>query len=169
MFGSDIFSTLYTVGRDVKLQLEFDAEAVESYRLVGYENRLLNKEDFLDDTKDAGDVGSGHCVTVCYELVLCDGAKESDGNWANLSVRYKLPDAEKSEQRDYVIGKSDYTEAPNDDFKFVCEVVKTAMLLHESKYIEGAELEDVVAALSEINLKGDAEKTEFLNLLKKIK
>lgn len=169
VFGSDIFSTLYTVAKDVKLQLTFDAENVESYRLVGYENRLLNKEDFEDDTKDAGDVGSGHCVTVCYELILTDKALLSESEWMTLAVRYKPIDSEKSELREYSIGAEEYTKAPNDDFRFVCSVIKTAMILHGSEYLGERDLVglgDVIAALAEIDLSDDPEKTEFFSLIK---
>ena len=66
VFGAEIFSTLYTVAKDVKLQLTFNPEYITAYRLVGYENRMLANEDFENDTKDAGELGSGHSVTVCY-------------------------------------------------------------------------------------------------------
>jgi Ca-activated chloride channel family protein len=61
---------LFTIAKDVKLQLEFNPNKVESYKLIGYENRLLNSEDFNDDTKDAGELGAGHTVTALYEVVL---------------------------------------------------------------------------------------------------
>ena len=168
VFGSDIFSTLYTVGRDVKLQITFNGEAVESYRLVGYENRLLNEEDFEDDTKDAGDVGAGHTVTVCYELILTDGARELDGEWMTLAVRYKPVGEDKSLLNEYKIDKSAYTETPSGDFKFICCVAETSMLLHKSKYISNMGLSDIVAKLSELDLSGDAEKQEFLTLMREL-
>lgn len=168
VMGSDIFSTLYTVGRDVKLQLTFNPEQVDSYRLVGYENRLLNKEDFADDTKDAGDVGAGHAVTVCYELILKDGARESDAEWMTLAVRYKLPNEEKSELREYKIGKGDYTDTPNKDFKFISSVVELSMLLHKSKYLPEGALAGVIDDLAKLDLSADAEKAEFLTLVRKL-
>ena len=72
VFGSDLLGTLYTVAEDVKLQLEFNPDKVESYRLVGYENRVMDNEDFENDKKDAGEVGVSHQVTVCYEIKLVD-------------------------------------------------------------------------------------------------
>lgn len=168
VMGSDIFSTLYTVGRDVKLQITFNPEQVESYRLVGYENRLLNKEDFADDTKDAGDVGAGHAVTVCYELILKDGARERDAEWMTLAVRYKLPNEEKSELREYKIGKGDYTDAPSRDFKFISSVIELSMLLHKSKYLPEGNLAGIIDDLAKLDLSADAEKAELLNLLKKL-
>ena len=62
-------ATLFTIAKDVKLQIEFNPAKVASYRLIGYENRLLRKEDFNNDAKDAGDIGAGHSVTALYELV----------------------------------------------------------------------------------------------------
>jgi Ca-activated chloride channel family protein len=70
VFVTDLRATLFTIAKDVKIQIEFNPAKVESYRLVGYENRLLNKEDFEDDTKDAGELGAGHTVTALYEIVL---------------------------------------------------------------------------------------------------
>ena len=165
VFGRDILSTLYTVAKDVKLQLTFSSEKIDSYRLVGYENRLLNKEDFANDNKDAGDVGAGHCVTVCYELVLTEGALESDGEWMTLAVRYKLPDGEKSELREYRIGRECYSETPDDDFKFVCAVIETSMLINESEYLGDITLEDIVDYLSEEEISQNGERSEFLGLL----
>ncbi|MBQ7383871.1 MAG: VWA domain-containing protein [Clostridia bacterium] len=171
VFGSDIFSTLYTVGKDVKLQITFNPLAVDSYRLIGYENRLLNKEDFEDDTKDAGDVGAGHAVTVCYELILTEDAMAESPEWMTLAVRYKRPDEDKSNLNEYKIGVSDYTEAPSDDFKFICGIVKTSMLLHDSKYLEQkgtSALKNIIEEISGIDLSADNEKKEFLDLLKKL-
>ncbi|HAY30294.1 YfbK domain-containing protein, partial [Alistipes sp.] len=67
-------STMHTVAKDVKLQIEFNPARVQTYRLIGYESRLLNKEDFNDDTKDAGEIGAGHCVTALYEVVPAGAA-----------------------------------------------------------------------------------------------
>lgn len=169
VFGSDIFSTLYTVGKDVKLQLTFNPLAVDSYRLVGYENRLLNKEDFEDDTKDAGDVGAGHSVTVCYELILTEDAMRESADWMTLAIRYKRPDEDKSLLNEYKIGAADYTETPNEDFKFICGAVRLAMVLHESKFLgeQGTPaLMDIIASLEALDLSADSEKAEFFRLLK---
>lgn len=163
VFGTDLFSTLYAVAKDVKLQLTFNTEAVSQYRLVGYENRLLNKEDFLDDTKDAGELGAGHSLTVCYELVLTENAADTQ-EWMTLGVRYKAPDGTKSEGKDYAFGASSYTETPDDNFKFICAVVETAMLLHESEYLGDIELEDIVDSLSALQF-NDEYKKQFKALL----
>jgi Ca-activated chloride channel homolog len=69
VLGHELMSTLFTIAKDVKIQIEFNPAKVKSYRLIGYENRLLKKEDFDDDTKDAGELGAGHTVTALYEIV----------------------------------------------------------------------------------------------------
>lgn len=169
VFGTDLLGTLYTVAEDVKLQLTFDKDYVDSYRLVGYENRLLNKEDFEDDTKDAGEVGAGHMVTVCYELILTEKAKtEESGDWMKLAMRYKAPGAEESVLREYPIGKSVYTETPDDDFKFICAVAETSMILHKSKYVDELGIDDVLTKLSALDLSKDPDKSEFADLIREL-
>ncbi len=170
VFGSDIFSTLYTAGRDVKLQITFNPEAVSEYRLVGYENRLLNNEDFDDDTKDAGEVGVGHCVTVCYEIILTDKAEGLENEWMTLAMRYKLGESAESTLDEVKIGKEFYTDNPNADFVFIGCVAQTSMLLIDSRYLpENFTLDKVLAELWEADISGDAEKEEFRSLLVKIK
>ena len=71
--------TLFTIAKDVKLQVEFNPAKIQSYRLVGYENRMLNKEDFNDDVKDAGELGSGHTVTAIYEIIPAGVKNEFPG------------------------------------------------------------------------------------------
>ena len=166
VFGEDIFSTLYTVAKDVKLQLTFNTDYVQSYRLVGYENRLLNKEDFADDTKDAGELGAGHSVTVCYELIFTDGeAQPEDGYLMELDVRYKEPDGEKSKLEEYNFGSEILTDAPDDNFKFITAVIETSMIIHESEYIGEITLEDVKAELDGLKLSGDEYKEQFRSLI----
>ena len=115
---SEMTSTLYTVAKDVKIQIEFNPNAVSEYRLVGYDNRLMAAEDFNDDRKDAGEMGAGHTVTAFYEIILI-GSGLSSGNiddlvfqnsdtrsadtapeddWMYVKARYKLPDADTSQK-----------------------------------------------------------------------
>lgn len=163
VFGKDIFSTLYTVAKDVKLQLTFNQNAVSAYRLIGYENRLLDKEDFLDDTKDAGELGAGHSLTVCYELVLTEQATNAE-EWMTLGVRYKTPDGTKSEGEEYVFGAASYTETPDDNFKFISAVIETSMLLRESEYITSVSLNSVLESLKALSL-NDEYKKQFVTLI----
>jgi len=167
VLGDDILSTLYTVAKDVKLQMTFRPDAVSAYRLVGYENRLLEQEDFEDDTRDAGELGAGHSLTVCYELILTDAAKET-ADWMSLAVRYKAPDGDKSEEDTYTFGVSSYTDTPDDSFRFVCAVIETAMLIHKSEYIGSIDLFDVQAQLAELSPSGDEYKEQFRALIGKL-
>ena len=152
VFGSDIFSTLYTIAKDVKLQLSFNEDIIDAYRLVGYENRLLNKEDFENDRKDAGDLGAGHSLTVCYELILKDKPEESEGEWMKLAVRYKEPDEDKSKQEDYSFDRSCYSGTPDDTLLFVSSVIELSMLLHESFYAKDVTLRGILETLGSITL-----------------
>ncbi len=168
VFGTDIFSTLYTIAKDVKLQLTFSPDFIDEYRLVGYENRLLDKEDFKDDTKDAGELGAGHSVTVCYELKLKDGALSSDSPWMQLGVRYKAPTATNSKEENYSFGAGNYTNSPNADFRFACSVIEMSMLIHQSEYTNEITVKDIKENLASLNLTGDEYKAQFARLVAKL-
>lgn len=168
VMGTDLLGTLYTVAEDVKLQITFDPELVTSYRLIGYENRLLEKEDFEDDTKDAGEVGAGHAVTVFYELTLAEGARTSNKSWMKLAVRYKEPGEETSLLNEYAIGAKNLVSVPNDDLKFMVCVIQTTMILHNSKYVGSASIAGIVETLEAMDLSRYPDRAEFLSLLKKL-
>ena len=130
--------TLFTVAKDVKLQLEFNKKAIESYRLIGYENRLLNTEDFDDDTKDAAEMGAGHTVTVLYELVPARGFGQAE-NMAELRLRYK-PNTGGASRKVTVPVAARYqpkSETSN-DLRWSAAVAEFAMLLRNSKHKEEA-------------------------------
>ncbi len=165
VFGTDLCATLNTIASDVKLQLTFDGNFVDQYRLVGYENRIMNTEDFDDDTKDAAEVGAGHSVTVMYELKLKDGAADAD-KWINFAVRYKRVGDEKSTLNEYAIGSKNCTDTPSDDFKFACAVAQTSMILNKSQYVGDLTLRDVLTSVSDMELTGY--RSEFRELLKKL-
>jgi Ca-activated chloride channel homolog len=155
VFGKEMGGTLYTIAKDVKLQLEFNPSVVASYRLIGYENRLLNKEDFEDDTKDAGDIGAGHTVTALYEIIpkgvnstaietpsLHDlryqqtTVKGNTKDMVFIKLRYKKPDTDKSilmEQN--VENQSISSNKTSDNFKFSAAVAGFAQILRGSKFI----------------------------------
>jgi Ca-activated chloride channel family protein len=168
VFGTDIFSTLYTVAKDVKLQLTFNTEYIDAYRLVGYENRVLANEDFENDNKDAGDLGAGHSVTVCYEVVFKEDVTIEDGDLViGLDVRYKQPNGEKSMLEQYSFTKEIITETPSDDLKFICAVIETSMIIHRSKYIGEITLENVKETLDGLTL-SDVYRKEFRSLINKL-
>ncbi len=181
-------ATLETVADDVKLQVEFNPEYVNSYRLIGYENRMLAATDFNDDTKDAGEIGAGHQVIALYEIVpagaentinLKYGKKgatedkasnmssrsgqnsEFEGEYATLSVRYKEPGQSKSNLFDVVIDEDDYNNDPSDDFVFASAVAEFAQILADSDNKGDATLEDVKDMLEELDITDDEYKEEF--------
>ena len=166
IFSTDLFANLYTVAKDVKMQITFDKTYVSAFRLIGYENRLLNEEDFTDDTKDAGEVGAGHQVTVCYELTLTEAAMTEGANWLELAVNYKLPDETTSVLPNlYNIGYANYAN-PDADRAFMVAVIETCMLLHNSKYLpEGFNLDNILQTLNALDLSNYPERAEFRSLL----
>ena len=170
IFSTDLLANLYTVAKDVKMQVTFDKAYVASYRLIGYENRILSEEDFTDDTKDAGEVGAGHQVTVFYELRLAEGAMSENAEWLELAVNYKLPDEDTSVLPNlYKVGYADFTDAPNDDRIFMAAVIETCMLLHNSDYLpEDFGIADILESLNAIDLSAHPERVEFRELLVKL-
>ena len=178
IFASSLLSTIYTVAKDVKFQLAFNKDFISEYRLIGYENRLLTNEDFNDDTKDAGEVGVGHTLTVCYELKLCDAAlnttDEESGTdndavdeWIKLSIRYKEPDADVSELREYSIGEAELTSEADSDVTFISTLIEFSMLIRNSNYRNpDVTLASLAERLEALEL--DTEKLEALTLINKI-
>ncbi|HBF14859.1 MAG TPA: VWA domain-containing protein [Clostridiales bacterium] len=171
VFGADLISTLYTVAKDVKLQLTFDPTYIASYRQIGYENRQLSREDFTDDTKDAGEVGAGHQVTVFYELVMTENGQKTElaaeTEFMKLAVRYKAPDGDVSKEDTYSIGVSDRT-APDSDTEFMFCVLELTMLLHSSKYLpadNSVTYETVLAKLRGLDLASHSDRAEFRSLV----
>ncbi len=168
VLGSDLLSTLYTVAKDVKLQLTFDSASVAKYRLIGYESRMLNTEDFEDDTKDAGEVGAGHTVTVCYEIMLNESTAEAQEprTLAALGIRYKAPDSDVSVPLEYAIKEDILTDTPSEDFRFICAVIETSMILNGSRYnAGGVTMQKVAEQLSALDLSGDIYKAEFREII----
>ncbi|MDT9500274.1 vWA domain-containing protein [Capnocytophaga canimorsus] len=180
--------TFYTVAKDVKFQLEFNPKHVKEYRLVGYENRMLNTEDFEDDQKDAGEVGSGHTVTVFYEIVPTKGKNENTlryqkqelnekgkkGNEiAFLKIRYKNPDSktnksiEVSQPIDFQLKELLKT---SDNFRFAAAVAEFGMLLRNSEFKANSSYEQVIN-LAQNALADDKEgyRKEFIRLVESAK
>ena len=126
-------STLITIAKDVKIQVEFNDKAVESYRLIGYENRMLAKEDFANDKVDAGELGPGHSVTALYEIVL--KSEQNSDKLVDVRLRYKLPDASESKlihHTQKVVGSK--LTSGSSEMRFATAVAAFGLLLKESEH-----------------------------------
>lgn len=125
--------TLFTVAKDVKLQLVFNPEAVTSYRLVGYENRLLNTEDFDDDTKDAAELGAGHAVTVLYEIIPSKDV-QSAFDLGELRLRYKSPQGGRSKKMTQAVANHwQHPGQASSDIRWAAAVTEFGLLLRNSE------------------------------------
>jgi len=180
---SEMGATLFTIAKDVKLQIEFNPARVASYRLIGYENRLLRKEDFNNDAKDAGDIGAGHSVTALYELVPpgADAVPSSvdplkyqtthvaaaSADLLTLKLRYKEPEGETSKLLTYTVADSNATVmAASDNLRFASAVAEFGMLLRDSKH-KGDATYDEVRQLAQKSLGRDFEgyRRDFLTMI----
>lgn len=182
---AELGGTLYSIANDVKIQIEFNPAIVDSYRLIGYENRLLRAEDFADDTKDAGEMGAGHSVTVLYELKMASGAQaarrelryqssevreeaKSSNELLLIKFRYKKPGEEQSR---YVEKPILFDPLPLDDtsdnYRFSAAVTSFGLILGDSTYRGTADY-DLALELAEQALGQDHEgyRQEFLSLVK---
>lgn len=152
---SEFGGTMYTIAKDVKLQLEFNPAIVQGYRLIGYENRVLNNEDFDDDKKDAGELGAGHTVTALYEIIpvgidskflvadkelkyqerdLKPNATRSN-ELLTVKFRYKAPDADNSQlMEEIVMDKNVSIAKSSDNFRWSAAVATFGMLLRNSEF-----------------------------------
>lgn len=180
--------TLFTIAKDVKFQLEFNPQRVKAYRLIGYENRLLNDEDFNDDKKDAGEMGAGHTVTALYEIIPA-GSDESiykidplkyqenkdakeirpdkNAELLTIKLRYKKPDGFKSILIERSVqGKIKDRNELSANFRFSAAVAEFGLLLRDSEFKANASLEQVVELAK--SAKGEDEegyRSEFIKLV----
>jgi Ca-activated chloride channel family protein len=186
VFITEFGGTLFTIAKDVKFQLEFNPAQVKAYRLVGYENRLLNSEDFNDDTKDAGEMGAGHTVTALYEIVPAnsmDAAPSVDdlkyqeqktisGKYSKelltIKLRYKQPDGNRSKLLELPV-KNKLAKNSSDNFRFSAAVAEFGMLLRGSEFIGNTTVESILDLAK--NAKGADEegyRSEFIQLVKTV-
>jgi len=193
VFITEFGGTLFTIAKDVKFQMEFNPARVKGYRLVGYENRLLNDEDFNDDKKDAGEMGAGHTVTALYEIIPA-GSSESlksidplkyqanrgdekavakvkanpKAELMTVKLRYKQPDGNTSTKVEIPVkGKVLDLEDTSDNFRFSASIAEFGLILRNSQYKEDASMEEVIAMAK--GARGEDEegyRSEFLKLVK---
>jgi len=188
VLGTEFFGTIYTIAKDVKLQVEFNPKKVQAYRLIGYENRLLNDEDFNDDTKDAGELGSGHTVTALYELIPVGVKSEylkdiEDLKYTNIinisktdelltvKFRYKEPDGDKSKLIVKTLKDNNADiKRTSEDFQFSAAVALFGQQLRDSDFIATKSREEVIR-LAEAGRGKDKEgyRAEFIRLVKSYK
>jgi Ca-activated chloride channel family protein len=173
-------ATLITVCKDVKLQVEFNPAVVKEYRLIGYENRQMDWQDFDDDEKDGGEIGAGHTVTALYEIVLQQPLSTipnlrynttQDNNalseeWLTISIRYKEPTGSVSKELNYPISIASYRANPSEDWRFAAAVAEFGLVAGGSSYQGNASLSNVQAVLQEMNLR-DEYKAEFYELVRR--
>ena len=188
VFVKEMRATLFTIAKDVKIQIEFNPAKVQAYRLIGYENRMLKSEDFNDDKKDAGELGAGHTVTALYEIIpvgvksdfikSVDELKYQKGESTNqassdelmtVKLRYKRPKEDKSRLLSTVIkDKTAKLAESSDNFKFASAVAEFGMLLRDSEFKSQASYENVLSlANSAKGSDSEGYRSEFVQLVKK--
>ena len=178
--------TLFTIAKDVKLQIEFNPAKVQAYRLIGYENRILNKEDFNDDKKDAGELGSGHTVTAIYEVIpvgvkdefsqsvdplkyqkqLNSVVKNTSDELMTIKFRYKKPDGDTSKLIVHSVTAMQSAGPRSNNFQFVSAVAEYGMLLRNSSFKQNASFDQAyLLAKNAIGADKEGYRKEFLQLL----
>jgi Ca-activated chloride channel family protein len=183
-------AALFTIAKDVKIQVEFNPAHVQDYRLIGYETRKLKREDFNNDKVDAGEIGAGHAVTAIYEYTPV-GAKPlvedlrytkgeekrtasgettpKGGEVAHLRIRYKLPDGAKSSLITYPVTAQDEQPLDNqpDDIRFAAAVTGFGQLVRGSKFAGDVKWDDVIELATAARGKDEyGYRMEFINLAK---
>ncbi|MDR2571587.1 MAG: VWA domain-containing protein [Oscillospiraceae bacterium] len=177
-------STMFTIAKDVKFQVEFNPEVVSAYRLIGYDTRRLENEDFNDDTKDAGDIGSGHNVTAFFELIPVGAAEDDAGlvdplrysevtttgsdEYMTVKIRYKEPDGDVSMLIEYTVGTEALQSYVSNNFMFASAVVEFGLIITDSRFISESSVESVHSrAKSAIGEDTFGLRAEFLDLVRR--
>ncbi len=179
---SQMAGTMFTIAKDVKIQVEFNPAQVKSYRLIGYENRVLADRDFNDDRKDAGDMGAGHSVTALYEIVTTDSPDLTtsidplvfqqsqtipSNDWMQIKIRYKKPAEDTSIlMTTRVNSQSAIKAVPSDNLNFAAAVAEYGMLLRNSEFKGKSSYEQALAlARSARGTDENGYRSEFIKLM----
>ena len=179
--------TLFTIAKDVKIQVEFNPAKVKAYRLIGYENRALKNEDFNNDKKDAGDLGAGHTVTALYEIIPVgvdsqfdpvDDLKYQESKVSaeamkskelmTIKLRYKQPDGDQSKLITHALVDSHIAiDKTSDNFRWSAAVAGFGMLLRDSEFKGNLTYDDVIKMAQSAKGKDpEGYRIEFINLVK---
>jgi Ca-activated chloride channel family protein len=179
--------TLFTIAKDVKLQVEFNPAKVKAYRLIGYENRMLKNEDFNNDKKDAGELGSGHTVTALYEIIPVAVESEffkvdelkyqstkivpqkaNNNELLTIKFRYKKPDSEISKLLSQIVFDKKITlRQTSDNFRWSASVVGFGMLLRDSEFLNSFTTDKILElAESAKGMDKEGYRSEFIAILK---
>lgn len=185
VFVREMRANMFSIAKDVKIQIEFNPQWVKAYRLVGYENRLLKAEDFDDDTKDAGELGAGHTVTAIYEIIPqgststqnvakqpalkyqeAPSIKNNSSDLMTLKLRYKPLDSDKSKLLEFNLNKDAAVAQTSDNFRFSAAVAAFGMLLRDSEFKGTANFDKVKNwALSAKGQDPNGDRAEFVELV----
>lgn len=186
----EMASTLYTIAKDVKIQIEFNPSEVAEYRLVGYENRLLANEDFNDDKKDAGELGAGHTVTAIYEIktkaskkkknkgvdklkyqVDRDVSQEFAGELGTIKLRYKKPDGDKSKLIVKTISnQTSQLELTSDNLRWAAAIAQFGLTIRNSKYVKEKDYQTIIAnAEAAMGVDKNGYRSEAIQLMQRMK
>lgn len=181
---SEAGGTLFTVAKDVKIQVEFNPAMIKGYRLIGYENRVMAAEDFSDDTKDGGEIGAGHQVTALFEIVPAGSdfdlhepdskysqqnteSSAFEGEYCTVNIRYKEPQGDTSTLLSYTVDETSFKDTPTDDMKWASGVAEVAMLIKDSAYKGTADFNGAKELLKSVAT--DDFRDEFVYLVSKLK
>lgn len=170
LFHDRLTTSLETVARDVKVQVEFDPDLVEEYRLIGFENRDLDDDDFRDDEVDAGDINAGHSVTALYEVALSRDAYRTEESFATVRLRWTDADSGRTEEIEGDIGSSLLADRFTDasaEFQLVSAVGAYAEVLRDSRWVRGLDLDEVLDEVQDLPWRelDDEAAEEFADLL----
>ena len=179
---TEMGGTLVAIAKDVKLQIEFNPAAVKAYRLLGYENRLLEAEEFNDDQKDAGELGAGHSVTALYELIPAGSPASVPGvdplkyqqsivlpseDLLTLKLRYKRPEEDTSQLLQQALQRDDIWQSnPSENLQFASAVAEFGLLLRDSEYKANADYRAVLTRATQAQgADSYGYRSEFLDLV----
>ena len=165
LFVTELNGTLQTVAKDTKAQIEFNPEIVESYRVIGYENKILSERDFNNPSKDAGEIGAGTTVICLFEVKLVkEPVNEQDLNFAKCTIKYKNPLTNYEKELITICNK--YTKEASADFTFAASVAEFGLILRNSNHKANASYQNILNRVDNEKYKTDQYREEFCELVR---